>query len=118
MPNPHDDVQLTREQVQAISSADGVAEFFITLGYPIDVRQVMTERLDMLPVTKQVGFFSDAYCVECTYAKALLIRKQLALVLSEKITQGQYDRSLALSIARAILYDTPQTLLGMVPRSR
>ena len=86
--------------------------------FPDVIRQVMAERLDMLPVTKQVGFFSDAYCVEWTYAKAILVRKQLAQVLAEKITQGQYDRELVLSIARAILYDTPQTLLGMDPRNR
>jgi len=86
--------------------------------FPDVIRQVMAERLDMLPVTKQVGFFSDAYCVEWTYAKAVLVRKQLARVLAEKISQGQYDRELALLIARAILYETPQALLGMVPRSR
>ncbi|MFH1265911.1 MAG: hypothetical protein ABIK89_09285 [Planctomycetota bacterium] len=86
--------------------------------FPDVIRQVMAERLDMLPLNKQVGFFSDAYCVEWTYAKAVLVRKQLARVLAEKISQGQYDRDLALSIARAILYETPQSLLGMVPRGR
>jgi hypothetical protein len=86
--------------------------------FPDCIRQVMAERLDMLPLNKQVGFFSDAYCVEWTYAKAVLVRKQLAQVLAEKISQGQYSRDDALSIARAILYETPQTLLGMVPRGR
>ena len=33
------------------------------------IRQVMEERLDMLPANKQIGFFSDAYCVEWSYAK-------------------------------------------------
>jgi glucuronate isomerase len=86
--------------------------------FPDVIRQVMAERLEMLPLNKQVGFFSDAYCVEWTYAKAVLVRKQLARVLAEKISQGQYDRELALSFARAILYETPQSLLGMVPRGR
>ena len=72
----------------------------------------------MRAAAKQVGFFSDAYCIEWTYAKAVLVRKQLARVLAEKISQGQYDRDEALSIARAILYETPQSLLGMVPRGR
>ena len=75
----------------------------------------MAERLDMLPVNKQVGFFSDAYCVEWTYGKARLVRKQMARVLAEKIEQGQYTRDDALAIAQAILYESPQTLLGMVP---
>jgi hypothetical protein len=85
--------------------------------FPDIIRQVMAERLDMLPVNKQVGFFSDAYCVEWTYGKALLVRKQMARVFAEKIEQGQYTRDDALAIARAILFDTPQTLLGMIPRS-
>ena len=56
--------------------------------FPDAIRQVMAERLDMLPVNKQVGFFSDAYCVEWTYGKALLVRKQLARVLAEKVESG------------------------------
>ena len=58
--------------------------------FPDAIRQVMDERLDMLPVNKQVGFFSDAYCVEWVYGKVLLVRKQLARVLAEKIEQKQY----------------------------
>lgn len=44
------------------------------------------------------------------------MRKQMARVLAQKIEQGQYTRDSALAIAKAILYETPQTLLGMVPR--
>jgi hypothetical protein len=84
--------------------------------FPDIVRQIIAERLDMLPVNKQIGFFSDAYCLEWTYGKVCLVRKQLARVLAEKISQKQYTRDDALSIAKSILYDTPQTLSGMVPR--
>jgi hypothetical protein len=83
--------------------------------FPDAIRQVMNERLDMLPVNKQVGFFSDAYCVEWCYGKAVLVRKQMARVLAEKVASGQYTREDALSIAKATLYETPQTLLGMKP---
>src|SRR5207245_1685273 len=84
--------------------------------FPDVIRQVMAERLDMLPTNRQVGFFSDAYCVEWTYAKAILVRKQMARVLAEKIEQGQFSRDDALAIARAVLYESPQSLLGMKPR--
>jgi glucuronate isomerase len=84
--------------------------------FPDVIRQVMAERLDMLPANKQVGFFSDAYCVEWCYGKALLVRKQLASVLADKVEQGQYSRDDALAVARATLFETPQTLLGMTPR--
>ena len=84
--------------------------------FPDVIRQVMAERLDMLPANKQIGFFSDAYCVEWTYAKALIVRRQLARVLAEKIEQGQYSRTDALAVARASLFEAPQSLLGMTPR--
>jgi hypothetical protein len=84
--------------------------------FPDVTRQIIGERLDMLPANKQVGFFSDAYCVEWTYAKAIIVRKQLAHVLATKIGQGQYTRDEALAIARDILFEAPQSLLGMRPR--
>jgi glucuronate isomerase len=84
--------------------------------FPDVMRQVMSERLDMLPTNKQVGFFSDAYYVEWTYAKALIVRKQMARVLAERISQEQYCFNEALTVAESILYHTPQQLLRMVPR--
>lgn len=83
--------------------------------FPGAMRQVMEERLDMLPLNKQIGFFSDAYTIEWSYAKARLVRRQLALVLAQKIRQGQYDLDTALQCARYILYNTAQDLLGMTP---
>lgn len=86
--------------------------------FPDTMRQVMAERLDMVPLNKQVGFFSDAYTVEWSYAKAILVRKQMARVLAEKISQGQYSFNDAVHIARQILYETPRTLVGMIPAKR
>lgn len=83
--------------------------------YPQTIRQVISERLDMLPLAKQIGFFSDAYCVEWAYGKARMVQKQIARVLAEKIEQRQYARGDALAIARAILFEAPQTLLGITP---
>ncbi len=83
--------------------------------YPQTIRQVISERLDMLPLSKQIGFFSDAYCVEWAYGKARMVQKQIARVLAEKIEQSQYARDDALAIAKAILFETPRTLLGITP---
>jgi hypothetical protein len=83
--------------------------------FPSSMRQMMEERLDMLPTNKQVGFFSDAYCVEWAYAKSILVKSQLSRVLTEKVTSGQYGMDSAADIARQILFETPQTLLGMIP---
>jgi hypothetical protein len=83
--------------------------------FPAVIRRVMEERLDMLPANRQIGFFSDAYCVEWTYAKAKMVRRLLAQVLAEKIALGEYTNDLAVSVARQILYESPQSLLGMTP---
>jgi hypothetical protein len=83
--------------------------------FPSAIREVMNERLDMVATNKQFGFFSDAYCVEWAYAKALIVRKQLSVVLSEKIEQGQYTPEQALIIAEQILFKTAQKILGMTP---
>lgn len=86
--------------------------------FPDVIRQVMAERLDMLPANKQIGFFSDAYCVEWTYAKAMLVRKQMAHVFAAKIEQGQYSFEEALDFARISLFETPQSILRMIPRQK
>jgi hypothetical protein len=84
--------------------------------FPDVIAQVMAERLDMVPLNRQIGFFSDAYSVEWTYAKVILVRRIMAQILASRIEQGQYDRDEALAIARAILYESPQSLLSMRPR--
>ncbi|MDO8686271.1 MAG: hypothetical protein Q7J78_06335 [Clostridiales bacterium] len=79
--------------------------------FPSTIRKVMNERLDMLPFNKQIGFLSDAYCVDWAYAKSIIVRKQLAEVLSGKIEQGQYDLQEAEDIARQIFYESPRKIL-------
>lgn len=92
-----------------------VAGFWWHNIFPGIVRKIMRDRLDMVAVNRQVGFFSDAYCAEWAYAKAVIIRRQLAEVLAEKVAQSQYTVDGALAIARDILFETPQTLNGMTP---
>jgi glucuronate isomerase len=81
--------------------------------FPPHIERAMEARLDMVSSARQVGFFSDAYCLEWQYAKAVMVRKLLARVLAKKIEAGQYTTDLALDVARRILRDTPQKLLGM-----
>ena len=83
--------------------------------FPSIIRQVMEERLDMLPTNKQIGFFSDAYCIEWAYAKSVMVKEILAAVLAGKIEAGQYDVEMAAQIARELLFDAPKFLLHMAP---
>jgi glucuronate isomerase len=83
--------------------------------FPGAIRQVMEERLDMLPSNRQVGFFSDAYCVDWSYAKRVLVTKLAAEVLAHKIEAGQYTKNDALAIAQSVFHDSAVELLGMKP---
>ena len=85
--------------------------------FPSFMQRMISERLDMLPMNKHCLFFSDAYCIDWAYGKAFLTRKQIAEVLAKKVNEGQYTKELAISIAKQILSETPQTLMGMKPRS-
>jgi len=85
--------------------------------FPSIMAQVLDERLDMVPANKQVAFFSDAYCVEWTYGKWMMVRQVLAQALALRVERGQYSRDDALAVARSILYESPQTLLGLKPKA-
>lgn len=84
--------------------------------FPSIIARVMDERLDMLPAGKQIGFFSDAYCIEWTYAKTVIVKRLMAQVLAKKIALGMYDKNAAIEVARRVLYESPQTLCGMTPK--
>lgn len=85
--------------------------------FPRYIRDTLSARLDMVPVNKIVGFFSDAYCMDWVYAKAFIVRKQMAEVLAQKIAQGQYNKDIALDIVKHVVYKTPQDYLGMKPKN-
>ncbi|HNS21658.1 MAG TPA: hypothetical protein PKH24_14225 [Sedimentisphaerales bacterium] len=81
--------------------------------FPGAIAQVIDERLDMLPTNRQIGFFSDAYCVDWLYAKSRLVRTELARALAKRVERGQYTRQGALQIATKLLQETPKQLLGL-----
>ncbi|HUW60973.1 MAG TPA: hypothetical protein VMZ06_08205 [Candidatus Bathyarchaeia archaeon] len=81
--------------------------------FPGAIRHVFDERLDMLPLNKQIGFFSDAYCADWAYAKAVLVRKLMAEVLANRIDSGQYSFDDAVNISRTLVYNTPLEVLGI-----
>lgn len=82
--------------------------------FPGFIARTIEERLDMLPLKKQIGFFSDAYCLDWSYAKSVIVRRQLAEVLEKKVEMGQYTVESALDIARILLYETTEENLGML----
>jgi len=81
--------------------------------FPHSIAQVIDERLDMLPTNRQIGFFSDAYCVEWLYAKSILVRTELARALAHRVERGQYTLDKAVQIAEKLLWETPDHLLRL-----
>jgi hypothetical protein len=83
--------------------------------FPSIMLRILGERLEMLPVNKQVGFLSDAYCIEWTYAKSVIVKRLTAEALTNMVARGMFDTDTAVGIARAILFESAQALCGMKP---
>ena len=83
--------------------------------FPVFIERIMRERLDMLSRARQIGFFSDAYTMEWSYAKAKIVRGIMSGVLAAKVAEGQLDKTEAIATARAVFLDTPRQLLGIQP---
>ncbi len=77
-------------------------------------RSVMTagwrRRLEMVPASRLVGFFSDGWCAEWIYARLCIVREVLADVLHEKLRNGDCTEEQAVSLAWNILFHTPRRL--------
>jgi glucuronate isomerase len=78
--------------------------------YPTFIKQFLRERLQMLPRNKSNGFFSDAYVVEWSYAKSIMVRLQVATVLAEMVADGYITMDLAKELAVDLLNRNPRNL--------
>jgi|SRR5271157_174896 len=81
--------------------------------FPKIIDDIIDTRLDMLPMNKQIGFFSDAYHLDWLYGKTFFVRKCMANVLARKIERGQYTFDESIDIAKQICYDTPKTIFKL-----
>jgi len=78
--------------------------------YPTIIREILRERVQMLPARKANGFFSDAYVAEWSYGKACLIRSQIAHVLAEMVDDGFYSMETAKELAEDLMVRNPARL--------
>lgn len=81
--------------------------------YPEIIRRYIRLRLQMLPYNKIGGFFSDAYVSDWVYGKALIIKKQIAYVLSQLIFEKYIDKDFAFDIAKALLSENAGKMYGI-----
>jgi glucuronate isomerase len=78
--------------------------------YPSVMRASLGRRLDMVPVSRLMGFFSDGYCLDWVWARLRQSRRIIAEVLSDKMEREGWNADLCLRTARALLHDTPKKI--------
>jgi len=74
-------------------------------------------RLEALPKTKLLGYYSDAYKLEFIAPKFNMYRRILATVLSEELIRARnWPAERALELAKLILIDNPKRIFAEVRR--
>ena len=90
-----------------------ISGYWWYLFYPKFIKQLLLERIQMLPINKSNGFFSDAYVVEWSYAKSTLTRLQITKVLTDMIMDGYITKELAKEIAISLLFKNPKNIYNI-----
>lgn len=81
--------------------------------YPVVIKRMILERLQAVPYTKLIGWYSDSYYVEWTIAKIKLYIRTLSEALADMIEAGYISEALALEIARALLWDNNAEIFAL-----
>ncbi len=76
--------------------------------HPGCLQSMLAERFDLLPTARFSAFGSEAACVEWAHARAVFVRNEQGRFLEQRIQQGQYDIDQALTLAREVLFESPQ----------
>lgn len=75
---------------------------------PAFVAHDLKARLQALPKTKPVGYYSDAYKLEFVLPKFTMYRRLLAETLADEIRARRLSHNSALELARHVLIDNPK----------
>ena len=87
---------------------------------PTDIAREIRRRIDAVPGTKSIGYFSDAYYLEFILPKFRMYRFELALALAERMERSMIHPNMerftmddALFIAEDLLINNPAEILGI-----
>jgi glucuronate isomerase len=85
---------------------------------PAYIAHDLRARIEALPKTKLLGYYSDAYKLEFIAPKFNMYRRILADVLSEEVILGRgWPMERALDLAKVILIDNPKRIFSEVALS-
>jgi glucuronate isomerase len=111
---------LTSNQNQELASYSWIFPNVVTSGHwwysniPAYVQQDMRARLQAVPKTKQIGYYSDAYKLEFILPKYDMYRRLLAAVLADDFVRpGQSTETQAVDLARLLLRDNAQRIFNV-----
>ena len=75
----------------------------------------LSARLQAVPKTKIVGYYSDAYKLEFVLPKFAMFRRILARTLADTIRERGWSEDRALELARCVLVENPRRIFGGQP---
>ncbi len=89
------------------------------LNNPTDIAREVSRRLEVVPMGKLIGYYSDAYYIEFILPKFRMYKYTLARVLAEKIEVSKHDPNMlpideekALEMAWKLLWENPVNIFG------
>ena len=111
---------LTSVQNQELASYSWIFPNVITSGHwwysnvPVYVEHDTRARLQAVPKTKQIGYYSDMYKLEFGLPKFNMYRRLLARVLAEDfVRSGILSETGAVELARCVLRDNVERIFGV-----
>ncbi|MHB9031432.1 MAG: hypothetical protein ACYC6L_00140 [Anaerolineae bacterium] len=86
---------------------------------PVDIARELRRRLDVVPASKLIGYFSDAYYLEFILPKFRMFKFELALALAERMERSllhpnsdPFTMDDALELGSNLLIDNPLSIVG------
>jgi glucuronate isomerase len=111
---------LTHAQNQELAAYSWIFPNVVTSGHwwysnvPVYVELDTRARLQAVPKTKQIGYYSDMYKLEFGLPKYNMYRRVLARVLADDFVRpGVTDEAGAVALARLLLRDNARRLFGV-----
>jgi glucuronate isomerase len=108
---------LSSGQNQELASYSWIFPNVVTSGHwwysniPVHIEHDLRARLQAVPKTKQLGYYSDAYKLEFVLPKFNMYRRILARALAEDFVRpGVYSAERALEFGRMLLRDNVRTI--------
>ena len=111
---------LSSGQNQELASYSWIFPNVVTSGHwwysniPAYIEHDLRGRLQAVPKTKQIGYYSDAYKLEFILPKYNMYRRILAQILANDFVRpGVYTETQALALARLLLRENTERIFGV-----